>query len=1057
MFEKPSYEELEQRIRELEQAESEHKRAEEAQLKSDEHLAATLRSIGDGVISCNTDGTVASLNAVAEKLTGWTAVEAEGQPIDEVFNIVNTQTREKAENPVKRSLKEGTVVGLANHTLLIGKHGKEYQIADSCAPVKGKDGEIMGCVLVFRDVTGEYEQREALRKSEEQFRILSNDLPALICEFLPDTTLTFVNHAYCEFFGMSAEKLIGCSFLDLIPEEAREDTKKQFSSLTMQKPVKAYTHEVIKNGKIAWQEWRDRAIFDEQGQILKYHSIGIDITERKEAEESLRESEKFFSGTLNNLLIFIGVLEPNGKVIFVNNTPLEAVGIELEDVVGKIFYDTYWWTHSEEVIQTLKQDIEACASGEIVFREIEIRMARGSLMWIEFSMHPIYNEEGKIEYIVPEGRDISERKEAEEALRQSEEKFRALVETTSDWIWEVDSNGIYIYVSPQVESLLGHTSEEVIGKTPFDFMPPEEARRVGEIFATIVEECKPFYNLENINLHKDGRQVVLETSGVPIFDDKGNLTGFRGVDRDITERKRSEEKVRREKERVEQYLNIAGVMLATINADEKITMMNKKGCEILGCKEGELIGKNWFDLLVPQELRDEVRGVFRKLMDGDIEPVKFYENLLVTKDGEKKLLAFHNTIIKDPNGQITGVLFSGEDISERKRAEEEREKLQEQLNQAQKMEAIGTLAGGIAHNFNNILMGVQGRISLMMVDKEPSDPDYEHLIGIEEYIKNAVELTSDLLGFARGGKYEVKPTDLNALIKHENRMFGNTRKEIRVQEKYEKDLWTVKVDHGQIRQVLLNLYVNAWQAMPDGGDLYIQTENVTLDKEYIKPFAVAPGKYVKVSVTDTGVGIDAAIREKIFDPFFTTKDASQGSGLGLASVYGIIKNHSGFINVYSEKGEGTTFNIYLPASEKESMGKAHWPNKHEIQYGQGTVLLVDDEEMIVEVGQAMLEKLGYRALTAGSGQEALDLYEKQKGEIDLVILDIIMPDMGGSETFDRLKAINGNVNVLLSSGYSINGQATEIMDRGCIEFIQKPFSIKALSIKVHEALDRDKD
>ncbi|MDY6974432.1 MAG: response regulator, partial [Thermodesulfobacteriota bacterium] len=412
--------------------------------------------------------------------------------------------------------------------------------------------------------------------------------------------------------------------------------------------------------------------------------------------------------------------------------------------------------------------------------------------------------------------------------------------------------------------------------------------------------------------------------------------------------------------------------------------------------------------------------------------------------------------IYNDEGKIEYIVPEGRDITSRKQAEEEREKLQEQLNQAQKMEAVGTLAGGIAHNFNNILMGIQGRTSLMMMDKDTSDPDYEHLRGIEEYVKNAVELTSDLLGFARGGKYEVKPTDLNALIKHENRMFGNTRKEISVQEKYEKDLWTVKVDHGQIRQVLLNLYVNAWQAMPGGGDLYIQTENVTLDKDYIKPFAVAPGRYVKVSVTDTGVGIDAAVREKIFDPFFTTKDAGQGSGLGLASVYGIIKNHGGFINVYSEKGEGTTFNIYLPASEKESMGKAHWTNKHVIQYGRGTVLLVDDEEMIVEVGQAMLENLGYRVLTAGSGREALDLYEKQKGEIDLVILDIIMPDMGGSETFDRLKAINGNVNVLLSSGYSINGGA-EIMDRGCIGFIQKPFSIKALSIKVREALDGDKE
>ena len=651
----------------------------------------------------------------------------------------------------------------------------------------------------------------------------------------------------------------------------------------------------------------------------------------------------------------------------------------------------------------------------------------------------------------------SESKRAEEALQKSEEKFRSLVETTSDWIWEVDSKGIYIYASPQVEVLLGYTSEEVTGKTPFDFMPLEEAMRVGEFFLTIVEECKPFYNFENINLHKDGRHLILETSGIPVFDDKGDLTGFRGVDRNITERKRAEEQVKREKKRVEQYLDIAGVMLATINADEEIILINKKGCEILGYKEEELIGKNWFDIMLPQKIKEEIRGVFRKLMDGDLEPVEFYENFLVTKDGEERLFFFHNTIIKDPNNQITGVLFSGEDMTERKRYEEERKKLQEQLNQVQKMESIGILAGGIAHNFNNILMGIQGRTSLMMMDKDSSESDYEHLKGIEEYIKNAVDLTSDLLGFARGGKYDVKPTDLNTLIKHENRMFGNTRKEIRLYGVYEKDLWTVEADHGQIQQVLLNLYVNAWQAMTDGGDLYIRTENVILDEEDIKPFVVVQGKYVKVSVTDTGAGIDAAIMDKIFDPFFTTKGVGQGSGLGLASVYGIIKNHGGFIKVYSEKGEGTTFNIYLPVSEKESEKEMLQRDRHEVQYGRGTILLVDDEEMIILVGQAILEKLGYRVITAGSGKDALDLYKKQKGEINLVILDIIMPDMGGSEVFDRLKAINENVNVLLSSGYSINEQATEIMDRGCTWFIQKPFSIKALSIKVREALDGGKE
>jgi CheY-like chemotaxis protein len=287
-------------------------------------------------------------------------------------------------------------------------------------------------------------------------------------------------------------------------------------------------------------------------------------------------------------------------------------------------------------------------------------------------------------------------------------------------------------------------------------------------------------------------------------------------------------------------------------------------------------------------------------------------------------------------------------------------------------------------------------------------------------------------------------------------MFGRTKKEIRIHEKYHDDLWTVEVDQGQIRQALLNLFVNAWQAMPDGGDLYIQTDNLILDAKYCRPFEAASGRYAKVSVTDTGVGMDAATREKIFDPFFTTKDMAQGSGLGLASVYGIIKNHGGLIDVSAEKGEGTTFHISLPASEKPAMIEDPRPKRREVQCGKGTVLLVDDEDMILEVGQAMLETLGYRVLIADSGQAALDLYENQRKEIDLVILDMIMPGMGGGEAFDRLKTLGGNAPILLSSGYSINGQAKDILDRGCSGFIQKPFSLNVLSRKLREVLNDGK-
>ncbi len=384
---------------------------------------------------------------------------------------------------------------------------------------------------------------------------------------------------------------------------------------------------------------------------------------------------------------------------------------------------------------------------------------------------------------------------------------------------------------------------------------------------------------------------------------------------------------------------------------------------------------------------------------------------------------------------------------------EEHKKLQAQLQQANKMEAIGTLAGGIAHDFNNLLMGIQGRTSILLISKDSSHPDFEHLKGIENYTESAADLTKQLLGFARGGRYEVKPTNLNELIQIEIQMFGRTRKEIRIHGKYAEDLGSVEIDRGQIGQVLLNLYVNAWQAMPGGGDLFIETENVTLDENHLKPFSANPGKYVKISIRDTGVGMDEATRERIFDPFFTTKEMGRGTGLGLASAYGIITNHGGLINVYSKKGHGSTFSIYLPASERVSVEAQEVSGG--LLKGSETILLVDDEDMIIEVGKDLLEKIGYEVLTAKSGKEAIEIYEDNKERIDIVVLDMIMPDMSGGDAYDRIKRMDPKVKVLLSSGYSLNGSATEILDRGCNGFIQKPYKVKQLSQKLRDILDKE--
>lgn len=517
-----------------------------------------------------------------------------------------------------------------------------------------------------------------------------------------------------------------------------------------------------------------------------------------------------------------------------------------------------------------------------------------------------------------------------------------------------------------------------------------------------------------------------------------------------------EETLKQSEKRFRDLFNSISDLVFTQDLEGRFLSVNPALRKIFGYDDSELIGRKAADFMKP-----ELGSLFESEYLGRIKSDGYYEGVssYFAKDGRKIYIEHHTSLVGsgDDKPYITG---TGRDVTERVLAEREIKKLQEQMLQSKKMEAIGTLAGGIAHDFNNLLMGIQGNVSLMLMDLDHGNPYYERLRNMEQQIRRGADLTKQLLGFARGGKYEVEPTDLNGVIRNQCRMFGRTKKEISIQEKFQKDLWVVEVDQGQIEQVLLNLYVNASQAMPGGGKLFVQTENVVLDKEHVKPFDLAPGKYVKISVSDMGMGIDENVLERIFDPFFTTRAIGKGTGLGLASAYGIIKNHGGIIDVHSEVGEGSTFNIYLPAAELEISDQKSEAGE-DVRSGDETILLVDDEEMIVDVGKDMLNMLGYKVLIARSGKDAIEIVDKahrakrstMPSAPDLVILDMIMPDMGGGETFDRLKEIDPDIRVLLSSGYSINGQATEILNRGCKGFIQKPFDIKELSLRIREVLD----
>jgi PAS domain S-box-containing protein len=504
--------------------------------------------------------------------------------------------------------------------------------------------------------------------------------------------------------------------------------------------------------------------------------------------------------------------------------------------------------------------------------------------------------------------------------------------------------------------------------------------------------------------------------------------------------RRGEEALRASEEKYRTLVENATEAIFIIQ-DEKIKFSNCQTISLSGYSAEELAKISFTGLIHPDD-REAVLDRYRRRIQGeDIPAIQTYR--ILTKAGEE-LWVQCNSVPITWEGCPATLIFARDMTREKK--------LEAQFQTAQKMEAIGSLAGGIAHDFNNLLMGIQGHVSLLLFDLDPGHPYYESLKKIEGQVKNGANLSSQLLAFARRGKYEVKPSDVNKIIQQTSSMFERTRREIHIHRKFQEGIWTIEVDRGQIEQVLMNLYVNAWQAMPEGGNLYLESRNVTLDRDHIKSLSAEPGNYVRIAVRDTGTGMDQKTRQRIFDPFFTTKEMGRGTGLGLASVYGIIKNHGGFIDVYSQIGEGTTFNIYLPVSDQKIPEEKKLSG--EILSGQEIVLLVDDEETIAEIMEKALTLAGYRVLLARGGEEAIEVYKRNENDIDLVVLDMIMPGMNGGKVFNRLREINPGVKVILSSGYSIDGEASQIMARGCNGFIQKPFGIKELSQKIREVLDK---
>jgi PAS domain S-box-containing protein len=635
---------------------------------------------------------------------------------------------------------------------------------------------------------------------------------------------------------------------------------------------------------------------------------------------------------------------------------------------------------------------------------------------------------------------IDERRRAEAAIRETNVRLNTLIQAIPDVVYFKDTQGRNLVINKAFQKLVGLKQSEILGRTDAELFPSDLAEACRNSDEQVLKSGRAL-RFEEKATSETGTETFFDTVKAPLRDGDGKVVGLVGVSRDITQRKQAEEAALESERQYRLVVDNANDGIFIVQ-DGLVKFPNPKAREIIGYP-ADYLGSTPFAKFIAPVDRDMVVERHKKRLRGEKVPAT-YAFRIITKAGELLWVEVNAVLITWE--AKPAVLCFLRDISLQK-------KLEAQLQYAHKIEAVGTLAGGIAHDFNNLLMGIQGNVSLMLMDMEHTHPDYERLKNIEKQIQSGARLTSHLLGYARKGKYEIKPLDLNQLVEETSNTFGRTKKDITIHRELAKGLFAIEADLAQIEQVLLNLYVNAADAMPGGGDLVLKTMNVTHKDMKGKLYEPKRGNYVLLTVTDTGTGMYKKTMERIFDPFFTTKEMGRGTGLGLASAYGIIKGHGGYVDVDSRRGRGTTFSIYLPASVKQVSKDVKAVER--LIRGSGTVLLVDDEEIILEVGKELLEAMGYAVLTAKDGKEAIKIYRKNRDNIDIVVLDVVMPGMAGGEAYDRMKEINPDIKVLLSSGYTIDGEASKILKRGCDGFIQKPFTMKELSGEIGKILHRE--
>lgn len=771
-------------------------------------------------------------------------------------------------------------------------------------------------------------------------------------------------------------------------------------------------------------------------------SLQHEISERKAAVKQIQKKELRFRTLTEHLQDIISRYDRDYRHLYINKVVNNYSSMKADEIIGKTIFEL---DYPEEDIRFWKKNLDTVFNSGTPLR-VEIPHRSG--MWFDWLFIPEISESGRTETVIVSGREISEIKKTEFNLEKSERLFRTFVDSSKSAIIIIQDERI-IYHNQALLDITGYTKEDISAMRYHDLVHGDMKEIVTKRAEDRLVGIKAPEHYQIKILHKNGQTKWVDYSAT-IHEYEGKPAIF-STAYDITERVLAKEGLKESEEKYRTILESMEEAYFEVDLSGNLTFFNDALSKMTGYTRKELEGMGNREYTSAKTAK-KMFHVFNKVYNTGVSAdISNYE--VIRKTGESVFLELSASLLKDKNGQPIGFRGIVRDNTQRRRAEKEKRELEHQLQQALRIEAIGTLAGGIAHDFNNLLTGIQGNLSIMKLNRTSFDQEYERIELMEGLVKSGAELTKQLLGFAMGGKYIVKTCDLNEIIDSSLKMIDRTKKYITIRKIFQEDLWTVDIDKGQIEQVLLNLYVNAAHAMPEGGQMAIVTKNRAIDSVKAKKLDLKAGSYIKISVSDTGIGMDKKTLDRIFEPFFTTKEMGRGTGLGLASAYGIIKNHKGKISVCSKIGAGTTFDIYLPASMKEK--SCDDLPQEKIFTGTETILFIDDEAPVRAVGNEILRELGYIVITAESGKKAIEIYKEHSDAIDMVILDMIMPEMGGSETFAALKKINPDIKVLLASGYSMDEHTEKIIKNGSANFIQKPFSLPDLSQMLHIVLGKN--